>query len=86
MKNSKCAVSKLFNKNGRPSMCGIVNKKKDHAETQQRRRIEKKIKMSTISDEESQKATGCAPPKRLRIKPDPEEDVNPEVLNVTQES
>ena len=38
--------------------------------------------MSTISDEQSQKATGCAPLKRWRIEPDPEEDVNSEVLNV----
>ena len=35
-----------------------------------------------ISDRQSQKATGCAPPKRRRIEPDPKEDVNPEVLNV----
>ena len=41
--------------------------------------------MSMISDEESQNARGCAPPKRRRIEPDPEEDVNPEVLSVPQE-
>ena len=41
--------------------------------------------MSTISDEHSEKATGCSPPKRWRIEPDPEEDVNPELLNVPQE-
>ena len=57
-----------------------MNKKREHAETEQR----KKARMSTISDERSQKATGCAPPKRWRIEPDPEEDVNPEVLNVPQ--
>ena len=80
MKNSKCAISKLFNKNGRPSRCGKMNKKREHAETEKR----KKATMSTISDEHSQKATGSAPPKRWRIKPDPE-DVNPELLNVPQE-
>ena len=58
-----------------------MNKKREHAETEKR----KKARISSISDEHSQKATGCAPPKRWRKKPDPEEDVNPELLNVSQE-
>ena len=62
-----------------------MNKKNEHAETQQTRRTKKKVRMSTKSDGQSQKATGCAPPKRWRIEPEPEEDVNPEVLNVPQE-
>ena len=79
-----CCID-LVQKNGRPSMCGMVNKKKDHSETQQRRRIEKNKDVNDIRRRES-KIHGLCPPKRLRIKPDPEEDVNPEVLNVTQES
>ena len=42
--------------------------------------------MSTIPDEQSQKATGCAPPKGWRIEPDPEETVNPEVLKNPHEA
>ena len=75
MKNSKCAISKLFNKNGRSSRCGKLNKKREHAETEQRRR-------SKNVNDIRQNATGCAPPKEWRIEPDPEEDVNPELLNV----
>ena len=41
--------------------------------------------MSTVLDEESQKATGCVPPQRWRIEPEPEGDVNPEVPNIPQE-
>ena len=55
-----------------------MNKKQEHAgqckEGEQKR---KKARMSKISDGQSQKATGCAPPKRWRIEPDPE-DVKPE--------
>ena len=82
-----CGI-KIVQKNGQPSRCGKMNKKKDHAETEQRRRTEKKeIKnVEKISDEQSQKATACAPPKSWRIKPDREEDVNPEVLNSCSEA
>ena len=45
-----------------------MNKKRELAETEQRR----KARMSTISDEHSQKATGCASPERGRIEPDPQ--------------
>ena len=59
-----------------------MNEKRD---TRRQGKKKEKARMSTISDEHSQKATGCAPPKRWRIEPDPEEDVKPELLDVPQE-
>ena len=81
MKNSNCVMLKFFNEIGRHRRCGKMNKKREHAETEEGR----KVRMSTISDKHCQKATGCAPPKRCRIEPDPEKDVNPELLNVPRE-
>ena len=53
--------------------------------TRRQSKEEEEARMSTISDKHSQKATGCVPPKKWRIEPDPEEDVNSEFLNVPQE-
>ena len=61
-------------------------KKKDHAETEQRRRTETKENenVNDIRRKES-KSHGCALPKRWRIEPDPDKNVKREVLNVPQE-
>ena len=61
-----------------------MNKKRPRGEEGGQKK--KQLNMSTISDEENQKATGCAPPKRWRIEPNPEDDINSElVLNVPRE-
>ena len=58
--------------------------KRTRKESTRRQSKEEEARMSTISDDCSQKATGCAPPTRWRIEPD-SEDVNPELVNVLKE-
>ena len=59
--------------------------RENEQEKSTRRQSKEEARMSTISDEHSQKATGCSIPKEWRIEPYPEEDVNLEPLNVPQE-
>ena len=67
-----------------------MNKKKEHAETKQRMRTEKKeskkvddIRWTELKSHE--KTIRWTELKEMENPTDPEEDVNPEVLNVHQE-
>ena len=42
MKNSECAISKLYNKNGRPSRCEKLNEKKKPREDRAKKEREQK--------------------------------------------
>ena len=68
MKNSKCAISKLHKRNGRPGRCGKMNKTRRQAETEQKRtRAEKEREQRRRTEERAEKERDVATSRATRV-------------------